>query len=359
MTSYFDDKLIRKSWIDYPKPPDIDGWYEMDRLFNVIAEINKERRIFTDLPEPLGNLAYNALYIQVFQRLNDDYYEYIDYDYTTDILISKIIDSTKHIDMFMDIIIKSAEELDSEDKKQAFYKLMGNNHIIMAEVYKLRRDFFNSSINILCEKEGIPKLDDKMTSEESMIKLCELTKSKECSRLQKALDILIKYGDNLTITDENGKNQSNATKLGISKDDIYSLQLLKNGTYWDNLDLNLFLEESVYNSFFIIDRNENSWKFPIYNLYNRIFKICLDINIIYLGSIKDTKPYITQNINEIKKYLSGLKNKESMRVLNEIGESTIFNVIKDHKEFKTDEFTNNVLQNYLNSIESIIHVLME
>ncbi|KAI5167916.1 hypothetical protein NEIRO03_2365 [Nematocida sp. AWRm78] len=326
---------------------------DIDKLFNIITEINKERRIFTELPDTLSNLAYNILYIQIAYRI-------IFKKYNEDYIISEIKESTKHIDIIMDIIMKVAEELDSEYKKQAFYKLMGNNHIIMGEVYKARSTFYDYSIDILCESINIPELYDKMTSDDIMIKLCELTESGECSRLQKALDILIKHGNNLTITDKIIE-QSNAHKLGISNDDINSLYLLTKLHKWTNSDFNIFIGQSVYKSIYNeIDNSEydsdnyTSESQSLYNLYVIVF------NMAILKDIPDTESYINENMNGIKKLINELKHKRRMRICHEITESRIFNDIMEYstsiksEHFNIDSFKNNVINNYLKYTESII-----
>ncbi|KAI5126502.1 hypothetical protein NEPAR04_2446 [Nematocida parisii] len=59
-----------------------------NKLYNIIAEINREEVIFTELPEPLANLAYNILYRQVIQRAMAK-----DFVYTEDNIISKFTES--------------------------------------------------------------------------------------------------------------------------------------------------------------------------------------------------------------------------------------------------------------------------
>ncbi|KAI5169649.1 hypothetical protein NEIRO03_2685, partial [Nematocida sp. AWRm78] len=198
---------------------------------------------------------------------------------------------------------------------------------------------------------GIPKLDDKMTSNDAIIKLCKLTKSKECSRLQRALDILIKHGRNINIKYENGKKQSNTTELEISKDDIYSLQLLKISYLHYIIYFNEFLKESVYKSIYIQTKNnENYFNFSIYALYKLV---TIEDTSAY-GNKRKTEPYITQTKNEIKKYLSEIKNMKSMSIRDIVKESYILEYLITRNSITINEFTNNVLQNYLKSTESII-----
>ncbi|KAI5168002.1 hypothetical protein NEIRO02_2322 [Nematocida sp. AWRm79] len=311
---------------------------DISKLFNIITEINRKRRIFTGISSPLDNLAYNMLYKQIYSRIRFE-------RYTEDYIVSKMNDCIKHVDLIIDIIMNVAKELESDDQKQAFYDLMGNNHMVMAQVYKFKWNFFIPSINILCRKAGIQKLNDKITSEDAMVKLCELTSSGECSRLQNALNILMKYGDNLTIPDKNGIEQSNADKLGLTEDDIYSLQLITRTYRWNNIDLNKFLNDSIYNSIYIED-NEHSLNYSISNLYNTVFDMSKS------NGISNIESYKKKNIDKIKECLNELMSKERMGINNEIRESKVYNHIKTHKHFNIEDFKNNVIQKYLKSIES-------
>ncbi|EIJ89488.1 uncharacterized protein NEPG_00985 [Nematocida parisii ERTm1] len=169
----------------------------INKIYQIITEIIRKQDIFTELPESIEHLAYNLLYIQIYNRI---IYRNINYNG----IISIITDCINHIDIIIDIIMSVAEGLNSTHKKQAFYRLMGNNHRIMVCAYKYRSIFYDSSINILCKSINISELYEEITSEDGMVKLCELTSSGDCSRLQNALNILMKYGDNLTTPDEYG-----------------------------------------------------------------------------------------------------------------------------------------------------------
>ncbi|OAG30918.1 hypothetical protein NEIG_00402 [Nematocida sp. ERTm5] len=185
------------------------------KIYKIILGVTRNNPIFKNLPESLTRLAYNILYIQIYNRI-------INYAYGNS-TISEIKNSITQTYAIIDIIKEAAKQLDSESKKQAFYRLIGNNHIIIASVYRHKKNFYDSFINILREKAGIPELDGKITSKDAIIKLFELTESEKYSRLQRVLDILMKHGDNLIITDNNGVEHSNIDNLGICNDDIYSL----------------------------------------------------------------------------------------------------------------------------------------
>ncbi|KAI5156355.1 hypothetical protein NEPAR06_2162 [Nematocida parisii] len=343
MASYIDDNVLMEKVHEEFK--DRNGKMELediDKLSNIITDINREERIFTDLPEPLSILAYNILYIQMYYRILCK-----SIIYTDDIAISIVNNSISHTELIIDVIKEAAEGLNSEDKKQAFYDLMGGNHIIIAEVYILRRKFFDYSINRLCEQENISELDDTVTPDNAMVKLCELTKnSKEHSRLQRVLDILMKHGNNLIIPDNDEVEQSNVNNLGISYDDIYSLQLFKRAGMEYFLNSNEFLNKSIYGSIYIkTEHNEPPFKYFITNLYNSIFRMSIN------RDVHSTESYKNKSINKIKEYLSKLQKKKKIGIINELKESKILKNIESHKYFNIKGFKNNVINNYLKPVE--------
>ncbi|KAI5168259.1 hypothetical protein NEIRO02_2521 [Nematocida sp. AWRm79] len=306
------------------------------KIYKIVVVMTRNNRKFKNLPESLTRLAYNILYIQIYNRI-------INYTYGNS-TISEIKNSITQTYAIIDIIKEAANELDSESKKQAFYRLIGNNHIIMASVYRHKKNFYDSSINILREKAGIPELDGKITSIDAIIKLFELTESEKYSRLQRVFDILMKHGDNLIITDNNGVEHSNIDNLGICDDDIYSLQLLAR---IEDLDFvyftSFFINSSIYNSNYSED------------LYNSIFGLYYTIYIMSsmdngFNSYKDKKKDI------INTCLNQLKNNINAVDVNDISGyitmSEECGFILDRKDFNIDNFRDNVIQNYLISIKS-------
>ncbi|EIJ87111.1 hypothetical protein NEQG_02697 [Nematocida parisii ERTm3] len=220
MEGYIDEEILR---IELQKEfGEKEGEIEdedIEKIYKIVIDINKRTPVFKDLPESLTNFAYNIFYIKINSRIFGCVYK-------EDTAISAIKDSIAQTSEIIDMIEEGANKLDNQSKKEAFYKLISNNHMIMAQLYMNRKNFYDSSINILREKAGRSELGEEIASADAMVKLYELTKSKKCSRLQRVLDILMKDGNKLTITDNSGKEQSNADKLRISNDDIYSLQLL-------------------------------------------------------------------------------------------------------------------------------------
>ncbi|OAG33637.1 hypothetical protein NEIG_01510 [Nematocida sp. ERTm5] len=318
------------------------------KLYDIVTEITKKERIFRNLPKPLENLVHNILYIQMYNRIISK-----DIDYNEDSITTRIIESINQTDTIIDIIKETAEELSTRNKKGAFYGLMENNHIIMASIYISRKKFYDSSINILCKSINIPELDDKMTPEDAIIKLCELTQSKKYSRLQRVLDILMKHGNNLIITDKNGVKHSNASRLGLNNDDIKSLQLLTRiDEHINSDDFSKFLEDSIYGS--ICDKIKQDGRYySVYSIY-KLYSIVYDIS---KHEDEIDTPYKADIIDDLKEYLNDLNNNERVCSINDIiNKSDIFNnIIKNG--LTTNEFKNNVIQKYLESIELNISII--
>ncbi|KAI5168032.1 hypothetical protein NEIRO03_2363 [Nematocida sp. AWRm78] len=308
------------------------------------------------IPDKLINLANNIYYIQLNHRsINTHAYN------------NKIKNEClKHAGMVIDIIMKAAKELDSKDKREAFYELMGNNHMIIAEVYMRNIFDFNYAINVLCRNEGLPKLDIEMPSEDVMLKLCELTESKECSRLQRAFDILMKHGDNLI--EDIWIKQSNASNLGLSRDDVKSLQLLARTDKWNKEHFIEFLKESIYDSISVTEKPARCSS--IYDLYITV----LNMAIIYENN-QNIEAYKKENLDKIKEFLDEMKNTDKLSIKSRISDSKIFNDIKDnidymdhmghmnykkyrkYKEFDITKFKTNVINNYLKSIDSHVSII--
>ncbi|OAG32432.1 hypothetical protein NEIG_01355 [Nematocida sp. ERTm5] len=310
-----------------------------DDIFKIISDINKTTRIFTKLPEPMVNLAYNILYIKLVEIgvLTNDFNLFIPTG------IHKIKNSIKSTDIIMNIIMRVGEEIQNNSKRREFYNLMGSNYIIMLYVYKIRSDFYNYSINILCEKAGIPKLNDKISQDEAISKLCKLTASKKCSRIVRVLYILMKYGDNLIITDKNGIEQSNASKLQISKNDIKSLQLLTRTYTQDSFSSSVILNNSLYKLFYIKSINSINFKNnPVYNLYNEVFNMCINTDI--------NETETDSHINIIKEYLNQLQSTKNTDKMFIIEGSVLFEFIKKHNTFNTEYYRGYEFHNYLKSI---------
>ncbi|OAG32958.1 hypothetical protein NEIG_01531 [Nematocida sp. ERTm5] len=196
------------------------GQDEIDKLFNILEEIDCKRKIFISATNYLVNITYNIFYIKLFDKFIGT--PISNYKKTVMDVVNKSIESTR---LIINNVLKTGEEMENNSHRKKFYSSIGNNWIIAIAAYKIRKNLFSSIIDTLAEKEGIPKLNEKMSEEEVRSKLDQLIESKKCSRLHRAANILMKNGDNITIRDQNEIVKPNSSELCISKDDIYSMQL--------------------------------------------------------------------------------------------------------------------------------------
>ncbi|EIJ89373.1 hypothetical protein NEPAR06_0480 [Nematocida parisii] len=334
-----DSKLKQKVKDSFPSRKTKIELKDINKIFNIITEINNENKIFIEVSEQLNILGYNLLYIQIYNMFK---YINIECDYNGIVLIIK---NCLHHACNIISAIKMGSGILNKHKKEAFYDLIRDNQLIIIEVYKLRRKFYDYSINKLCNNEGVPELSNEITSQCAMIKLFELTESDDYSRLQRALDILIKYGDILIITDKYGLTRSNASKLGLTRDDMYSLQLLTrlDRSYISNLYE--FLKESVYNIIGVFGLKFD--EVTLYNLYTKIFNMSKQVAIKEVEYIK----YINDSANEIKMYVKELKAMEGIGKLNIFKSTEIYNAICHDEEFDYNSSKNTLVNRYLKSIK--------
>ncbi|KAI5183763.1 hypothetical protein NEIRO03_1337 [Nematocida sp. AWRm78] len=315
-------------------------------LMYILINISKKVKVFAELPGPLENLAYNALSMQLFQRT-----AHIN-KWNKSIIISIVNKSINHIKLVMRIVMDLAEELQDSDKKEAFYNLIGENHIVMANSYILGADSFNSIINNMCKEANIKQLNHNLSAEKAMAMLSNRAKSKTCSRLQTALNILMKCTSGLTVSDKNEIGYPNATELKTSNDDIYSLQLLEKISSLHNMPN--FLCDSVYKSIYIKTRNSEDEKQTISDLYIVIYNMFIDISTVR------PELYIPKCSNTIKVHLNNLCNLKFVGIHKSIPSTLLFNSIKENEEenLKFEEgIANNLVQGYLKSTKNYILVI--
>ncbi|KAI5167393.1 hypothetical protein NEIRO03_1909 [Nematocida sp. AWRm78] len=279
------------------------GVNETDVLFNILADINSEKRIFISIPGELVNLAYNIFYIKLFDSvMNTPISNYKN-------IISKVNESIKTADMLIKKIQESREEIKNNSLRKCFYGIMGNTRVIRAAAYKIRRNTLDYVINTLGEKAGIPKLDEKMSENEVTCKLIRPTKSKGSSRFKRAEHIIITNAHNIIIKDQDeivGPNADSSEELWISEDDICSLQLYireNNVRTNEPIGLNTLVDMLIYD---ISTYEETAY---IYNeLHIALFNIFTNKD---LNSQVDELYTKEEYSNKIKEALNGIKNKKS------------------------------------------------
>ncbi|KAI5165062.1 hypothetical protein NEIRO03_0128 [Nematocida sp. AWRm78] len=261
--------------------------------------------------------------------------------YNEDDIISKINMSVNHVKAVMNVIIEEGNRLKSMGKETYYYNLMKSNHLIAADIYRIRYEFFCDAIDKLCDHFKIEKLDDEMSSDDALISLFELTESKESSRLQSALDLIMNHRDKLIIEDKNGIDQLNSPILEISNEDIRSLQLLRKVKYGNVIDL----LDIIYESIRIKSEEDTKTNSLYFGLYIPLYDMFLN------EDIKDIELYKKKNTEKIQNVLSILQNMKSMTIRDSNRWWNNLKAINKHPKFNLEKFKNNVVQKYLEAAE--------
>ncbi|KAI5129848.1 hypothetical protein NEPAR08_2205 [Nematocida parisii] len=328
MQEFKEEKLLRKELQKSLGDYEYREIKTLNRIvMDMLARINDEVKIFSGIPEQLVSLANNSLLLQVYQRT--------DLIYSEDAVVSVVGTSINYIKAVIDKLVAIADNLQDNDKKEALYNLIGGSHLFMAYfLCNYRKQFFTENVNTLCELHGIPKLNEKTTSNYALVSLFELTESKKCSKLQRALDIIMKHGNDLFTIDETGLKTSNASKLGISNDDIKALQLLTRVEY-----------DSVYNLMWIayrsisIENKNTGQKMSFDSLYDLIFGIFTNY------SIKDIELYKENKNCKFNEFMNAILNIGSINILYSGVPNNFHDIFKPNLT-TFSKFENNVIHMY-------------
>ncbi|KAI5127002.1 hypothetical protein NEPAR04_0530 [Nematocida parisii] len=329
-----------------------DGMYNGDNIYNTNNDMSSEEYISSE------DYVYSKEYIDneddIYNTNNDisseEYISSEDYVsssdkksiYNEDDIISKINMSVNHVKMVINIIIEEGNRLKSMEKEAYYYNLMKSNHLIAADIYRVRHKFFCDAIDKLCNHFKIKKLDDEMSSNDALISLFELTESKESSRLQSALNLIMNHSDKLAIEDKNGLEQSNSPILEISDEDIRSLQLLRKVKCGDIIDL----LDIIYESICIKNQEGTKTNSLYFGLYIPLYDMFLSEE-----DIKDIELYKKKNTEKIQNVLSILQNIKSMTIRDSNLWWNNLKAINKHPKFNLEKFKNNVVQKYLEAAE--------
>ncbi|OAG32149.1 hypothetical protein NEIG_01880 [Nematocida sp. ERTm5] len=328
MVQFKEEKLLRKELQKLLEDYEHKEIRSLNKIImSMLARINNEAKIFSGIPEQLVTLANNSLLLQVYQRTGLTYSE--------DKVVSVVGTSINYIKAVIDKLVKIADDLQDSDKKEALYSLIGGSHLFMAYFFcKYRKKFFADNVNVLCELHGIPKLNEKITSNDALVSLFELTESKKCSKLQRALDIIMQHGNDLITIDANELNISNASKLGISNEDIKALQLLTRVDYDNVYSLMSIAYESIS-----IENKRTGQKLSLNSLYNLIFSMFTNSYIKDIESCKENKN------SEFNEFMDAILNIDNINVLYS-GIARNFHDIFKNNLTAFSKFENNIIHKY-------------
>ncbi|KAI5126509.1 hypothetical protein NEPAR04_2450 [Nematocida parisii] len=263
-----------------------------EEIIDKITIKNQKEMIFDRIPTELLNLTYNLLYISINTNYNKNNID------------KTVNNSFNHTKTIIEVIMKLSERIIN---KKLFYNIIGNNHIIALNAYRI----------IHSEQVSNEK------SEESILKLMELTEDQKYSKLQRALDIVSMGIPNLSKED---------------KDIMMTFKLI------DYTKLSEFISGSVYGSIY---NSKNGIKsYSIYNIHRLVYNMAIRASI-------NTE----SKLNEMITHLDLLYTADEIAVAKDIRESDVLNSIKDKAIM--DKVVNNVINNYFNGMKPAISELIK
>ncbi|KAI5167922.1 hypothetical protein NEIRO03_2289 [Nematocida sp. AWRm78] len=260
-------------------------------IIDKITIKSQKEMIFNRIPTELLNLTYNLLYISIDTNYNKN--------------IDKTVNNSfNHTKTIIEVIMKLSERIIN---KELFYNIIGNNHIIALKAYRI---IHSEPVN-----------NEK--SEESILKLMELTEDQKYSKLQRALDIISMGIPNL------------------SKEDKDIMKIFK---LIDYTKLSEFISTSVYGS--IYNSKNGTRSYSIYNIHRLVYNMAIRASI-------DTESKLTEMIT----HLDLLYTADEIAVSKDIRESEVLKSIQDKETM--DKVVNNVINNYFNGMKPAISELVK
>ncbi|OAG33246.1 hypothetical protein NEIG_00996 [Nematocida sp. ERTm5] len=240
----------------------------------------------------------------------------------------------QNTELLMDNIQKAADmKIESASEKAAYYDMVNENHIITALAYSYRPNFLYNIVRTIDSK----RIDARLINTDCpaiLDSLFEIVPKFGCSRLQRVLDILLQHGDNLSMLNQN--TEENMKKLGLSLDDIYSLQLYTRAQQFDRFNL----IREIYNSIVIQDINGHQYNF-------------IDIlpNPRHLQRLTSEKLLSNSDecINQLISELNILLTTERLSI-NDYVLKSITNTLEG-SNVDINKFKSNVMKTYLESIK--------
>ncbi|KAI5129217.1 hypothetical protein NEPAR04_1937 [Nematocida parisii] len=289
--------------------------------------------------------TFQGKYAPIAQMINSQIIRSIEREFgglyvnkTYDILIKSIFDDIiKNIKIRASIVWNTINHVTEDDRQRTgWHTIMNNNHLNVVHNYLPWKDFLYNTLDEFSTKQSIKKPTEAIYSADVIKRLFELTESKECSRLQRVLDILEQHGKEIVTINESGNEESNMKKLGLEPDDIYSLQLFTRANPYE-------IDQVIADMYGMISIQDQD------DVEHNVLK-----DIITLSLFNDTT---TGHINKkIKTFIKNLK--ESMNtfktaktiIISKESSQTISDICSRY-ECDPMEFKNNVAKKYLESLK--------
>ncbi|KAI5184849.1 hypothetical protein NEIRO03_1854 [Nematocida sp. AWRm78] len=309
--------------------------YFRDELINVITSIYKKETAFHEKYASLSNFGYNIFTSEISHIISN-----LESEYNEEQIISIVNNSIESIEMAMDVIQKAAEsKIKNKKQKAAYYDMINNNHITTDLAYLYKYEFlYNIVRRIDTKKNNFEAIEKKYA--DIVNNIFELTENKECSRFQRAMDILSTHGDNISIlNDDRYRQEENMERLGLNIDDVYSLQLFAEFEKFDGPSI----IKHIYDSIGIEDSNGQQ-----YNFYDTALSLNHFRNTTKEDLLADNKSCI----DGFKKDLDILKRTKTVFINEDILNNASITLMGFG--INTDAFKNNVVQLYLESVRKQI-----
>ncbi|KAI5186638.1 hypothetical protein NEIRO03_2337 [Nematocida sp. AWRm78] len=284
----------------------------------------------------LNDLTYNMQNLLIFSRIDEDT-RYIENDLIA--MINSSIKTAKHI---VEDILNASTIITDEEMKMEYYNMMNSNYLIGMEVYKNRHDFFYKIIRQIAISQDVKPLGVKRKSSAVLNSLIMPTESKDCSRLQRAWDIITMHGEALAILSQEGMEESNMDKLGLSKDDIYSLYL------FTKADFNSVMSTSelMYNLVSIEDSSKS-----VHSLTNFVHKEIVKLLLSNSGNNLSER----KRRNTLKSRLKDILGLKRVFIMN--GYQDAINNVCNKYGIDISNFEANVVQKYLEAVKKQLYAV--
>ncbi|OAG31378.1 hypothetical protein NEIG_02400 [Nematocida sp. ERTm5] len=302
-------------------------------IMNKIKNLYSSEDTFQDKYAPIEQMISSQI-IRSITREFGGLFVHQSYDSLIESIFNNII---KNIKIRASIVWNTINDVTEDDRQRAgWHAIMNNNHLNVVHNYSPWKDFLYNTLDEFSNKQNIKKPTEAIYSTDVMKRLFELTESKECSRLQRALEILEQHGKEIVTINESGSEESNMKKLGLEPDDIYSLQLF---TRASPHEVDQVIAD-IYGMVSVQDQDGVE-----HNVLKDIITLSL-FNNTTTDYIKKKRKTFIQNLKESMNTFKTAKtitiSKESSQIISDIC-----------SKYKCDpaEFKNNVAKKYLESLK--------
>ncbi|KAI5130024.1 hypothetical protein NEPAR04_1724 [Nematocida parisii] len=305
-------------------------------LINMVLDIYRQDYVLHDKYHAFKNLKYTT-----FRVILSQYIEKIQIC-DIEVIIGEVNRAIRTTEAILDALEAVANELPCINSKEAFYNLMGNNHLFMLSKYETVLAYIiDDLINAL--KSHNPPVPAKLNISDADAKLFAHAKDKKITRIERVIEILTQHGGGLSYRINYNEIVSNLDKLDISPDDIYSLQLFLSAKHKNRFKVIRDMQESV----FVKDEKKSITHSSFSQIFTGFFFFLLDYSPVF----DEFYPYR----NTIEEWLVNLK-----RCSKNISKEYMKQHILDLSDLSDDNILillNNVMPEYIKPIQADLNTI--